>query len=370
VKVGIVVPFSWSFPGGVMAHAHGQARALADLGAAAMVVCGYDPPGVVTQLIHGRSSQREAPPAHVICAGRTIGVPANASTARVVLSPVAFRRLRRVFDREQFDVVHVHDPLTPVLPVAALAGARCPLVTTCHSSGSRWAAVGSRIWGSLTERVGHRIAVSEVARVAASRYLSGPIEVLPNGVDLPLRADPANRSESVVFVGRPERRKGLETLLRVWPSVSRATGARLRIVGPEPREVRKLLRGVTAGGDGIDVLGVVSDHTLRSELASAKMLVAPSIGGESFGLVLVQAFACATPVVCSDIPGFRDVADPAASIRVDPADPGALRSGLLTLLLDDALRQAMGTEARRVAESYAWPRIAARLLDIYESLLR
>jgi phosphatidyl-myo-inositol alpha-mannosyltransferase len=370
MKVGIVVPFSWSYPGGVIAHAEGQARALAQLGATAKVLCGYDPPGAFTCFAHGRAGRRERPPGHVTSVGRSIGVPANGSIAHVVLSPMAVWRLARSLEREQFDVLHVHDPLCPALPVAALAVAECPLIATVHCSGSRWASLGSRAWGFLTERIDHRIAVSEQARRAASRYLRGQIEILPNGVDLPLRSDPASRRHHVVFVGRADRRKGLDTLLRAWPGVRRATGARLRLVGVDTRLVRGLMQRLEAPADGVDALGVISDDAVLKEIASARVLAAPSNGGESFGIVLVQAFACATPVVCSDISGFREVADPTASVRVAPGDPIALRDALLTVLQKEALREALGSSARRIAERYAWPRIAARLLEVYESLVQ
>ncbi|MCC6222755.1 MAG: glycosyltransferase family 4 protein [Thermoleophilia bacterium] len=370
MKIGIVVPFSWSYWGGVVEHAENQARALAALGHDARIVIGNDPPGLQTRLLHPRAGRHTPPPAHVIPVGRTVIIPANASLSNIVLSPSAIPRLRRVFRRERFDVVHVHEPLAPILSQYALYGASCPIVTTSHAAGGRWWFWGHLFWGVLVPRIDYRIAVSEAARAAAEPWLGGPFEVIPNGVFLPPRADPGGRLDRVVFVGRHEPRKGLHVLLRAWPAVRARTGARLRVIGADPLQVRFLMRRLgVSESDGIDVLGVIPTEALREEVAAARVLAAPATGRESFGMVLTQAFASATPVVASDIDGYREVAGPETGILVPPGDPGALGAALVELLEDEARRRSLGARGREIAaERYAWERVAARLADIYESL--
>jgi len=370
VKVGIVVPFSWSYWGGVNEHADQQARALVELGHDAKIVMGNDPPGRLTRMLHPRQGSHEPPPPYVIPVGRSVIVPANGTLPNLVLSPSAMGRMRRIWVRERFDVVHVHEPMAPLISAFALATAPCPIVTTSHASGSRWIFPGNLMWGRvLRERIDHRIAVSEQARRAAEPALGRPIEIIPNGVRIPPAPDPGNRSGNVVFVGRHDPRKGLEHLLRAWLQVTARTGARLRVIGADPLSVRFLMRRKGLSVDGIDVLGSLSEERLTEELFAASLLVAPSIGRESFGMVLTRAFACATPVVCSDIEGYRDVAGPETSILVPPADSDALAEAVIGLLENEPRRRALGEAARIVAaERYSWKKIAERLVEIYRQV--
>jgi phosphatidylinositol alpha-mannosyltransferase len=370
MRVGIVNPFSWSYLGGVGDHVDGQAAALEALGVAVTVIAGDDPPGSVTRLFHPDAPRRDARPANVVPVGTTVTVPANGSRTHVVLAPPAILRLRRLLERERFDVLHVHEPLTPSLSVAALALARCPVVATWHATpGSRWTSLGVGLWGFLLGRIDHRIAVSPLAREAASRYLPGAYELLPNGVAIPDHADPGGRRNAVVFVGRNDPRKGLETLLRAWPEVRRRTGARLRLVGADPQSVRLLMARRRLPEDGVDLLGVVVGDALTAELSAAKALVAPSLGAESFGMALVRAFGCATPVVASDIPGYNQVMTSEVGLSVPPGDERALADALSTLLQDEGRRSKMGLAAReRALERYSWSRLARRLLAVYENV--
>jgi phosphatidylinositol alpha-mannosyltransferase len=195
------------------------------------------------------------------------------------------------------------------------------------------------------------------------------MEVIPNGIDLPPEADPGGRNGNVVFIGRNEPRKGLPVLLRAWPEVRERTGARLRLVGADPLSVRWLARRQGFSLDGIDLLGAVHDDDLTAELQAAGLLVAPSLGGESFGMVLTRAFSCATPVVASNIEGYAQVADhDETGILVPPGDAGALARAVVDLLEDEDRRRRLGAAARKAAEPYSWDLIAARLVAIYERL--
>jgi phosphatidyl-myo-inositol alpha-mannosyltransferase len=370
MKVGIVVPYSWSFWGGVQEHADHQARALRDLGVEAKILMGHDPPGRLTKLLHPKEGRHTRPPDYVIPVGRSVIVPANASLPNIILSPPAMLRMRRIFAEERFDVVHVHEPYAPILSAFALVVADCPTVMTCHAAGERlgWYPMGRKMWGVAVDRADYRIAVSESARRAAEPYAGGPLEVIPNGIFLPERFDPGGRSGNVVFIGRNERRKGLEVLLRAWPEVAAKTAARLRVVGADPLSVRWLARRQGLSLERVDLLGGVSEENLTSELQAASLLAAPALGGESFGMVLTRAFATATPAVASDIEGYAAVADESSAVLVPPGDADAVAREIVGLLRDEPRRAALGAGARKIAEGYSWDRIARRLVEIYEEL--
>jgi phosphatidylinositol alpha-mannosyltransferase len=306
----------------------------------------------------------------VIPVGRSVIVPANGTLPNIVLSPRCVLRLQQAFERERFDVLHLHEPMTPAICVAAIALFRGPMVATFHASGDLgWMRAGRHLWGSLTERLDHRIAVSERASTSQQRWLPGEYEVIPNGVLIPDSADPGGREHRILFAGRQERRKGLEVLLRAWPELQRRTGARLRIAGADPLAVRLLLARLRMSDDGIDVLGFLDQDRFTEELLSAKALIAPSLGGESFGMVLTRAFACATPVVASDILGYREVMTPETAVSFPPGDERALVEATAELLADEPRRRALGAAGRELAqERYSWDGIAARLVRIYEGV--
>ena len=372
MKVGIVVPYSWSFWGGVPEHAHHQALALRKLGVETRTLMGNDPPGQFTRVLHPRSGRHGKPPPDVIPVGRSVIVPANGALPNIILSPRSFLRVKQALERERFDVVHLHEPMTPIPCVATLALAEAPCVATHHAAGDlAWLKPAKPIWGFLLDRLVKRIAVSTQARDSAARYFPGEYEIIPNGVLIPEQADPRDRENSVVFIGRHDPRKGMEVVLRAWPQVRARTGARLRVVGADPLRVRLTMAQHRLSGDGIDILGPLDDDALTQELVTAKALAAPSLGGESFGMVLTRAFACATPAVASDIDGYREVMTADTAIAVPPGDTDALARGLSELLEDEPRRAQMGREARRLAgENYGWDEIAARLLDIYEAAVR
>jgi phosphatidylinositol alpha-mannosyltransferase len=260
--------------------------------------------------------------------------------------------------------------MTPAICTAALLLARTPVVATFHASGELgWMRAGGPLWGFLIDRIDHRIAVSERARASQERWLPGAYEVIPNGVLVPGEASAGERDHRIVFAGRQEPRKGLQVLLRAWPEIRRRTGLRLTVAGADPLAVRLLLARLRVPDEGIDVVGFLSQEELTDALLGAKALVAPSLGQESFGMVLTRAFACALPVVASDIPGYREVLEPDAATTVPPDDADALVDAVAALVADEERRRAMGERARAIAvERYSWPRIARRLGEIYEQV--
>jgi phosphatidyl-myo-inositol alpha-mannosyltransferase len=368
VKVGIVVPYSWSFWGAVVEHAELQAEALRAQGLETRTIIGNDPPGSFTRVLHPRLGRHDTPPADIIPVGRSVIVPANGTLPNIVLSPRSVFRIRRALERERFDVLHVHEPMTPAIAIATLAMAKVPIVATFHAHGSLgWMKPGLPLWGFLADRLDYRIAVSPYARDSAAAWLPGEYEIVPNGVLIPPEAVPGGREHQILFAGRQEPRKGLHVLLKAWPEIRRRGGARLRIVGADPLAVRLLLTRERVPDEGIDVLGFLSQDDLTAELLRAKALVAPSLGGESFGMVLTRAFACATPVLASDIDGYREVMTETAGVSFPAGDVAALTNAVVDLLDDEPRRAALGAGARQIAiERYSWQDIGRRLAEIYQ----
>jgi phosphatidyl-myo-inositol alpha-mannosyltransferase len=298
-------------------------------------------------------------------------VPANGSLPNIVLSPRSVLRIRQALERERFDLLHLHEPMTPTICIAANALARVPLVATFHANGPLgWMKFGNPLFGFLADRLDARIAVSEYAAETARAWLPGDYEIVPNGVLIPPEADAGGREHRLLFAGRQEPRKGLPVLLRAWPEIHRRTGVRLRVAGADPLAVRLILARERVPDEGIDVLGFLTQEELTAEQLAAKAFVAPSLRGESFGMALTRAFACATPVVASDIPGYRDVMTPEAGVMFPAGDERALVEAVAALLEDEPRRRALGEGARRLAlERYSWDDVARRLAAIYERVL-
>jgi phosphatidylinositol alpha-mannosyltransferase len=370
MKVGIIVPYSWSFWGAVVEHAELQSEALRAQGVEVKTLMGNDPPGQFTRVLHPRHGRHGDPPPDVIPIGRSVIVPANGSLPNIILSPRSIFRIRQTLEREHFDLLHLHEPMTPIPCIAALASYRGPMVGTFHASGDLgWMKIATPVWGFLMDRIDRRIAVSEMARETASSWLPGDYEIIPNGVLIPDGADPGEREHRIVFAGRHESRKGLHVLLEAWPEIRRRTGATLRVIGADPLRVRLLMTRLRVH-DGIDVLGFLDQERFTEELLAAKALVAPSLGGESFGMVLTRALACAMPVVASDIPGYRDVMTPETCVSFPAGDGAALVEAVEALLADEPRRRAMGAAGRVLAqELYSWDAIARRLISMYESVI-
>ena len=373
MRIGLVSPYSYTYPGGVGRHVEALAEELISQGHDARLICPYDPDDRLARVGHrGGRPQARPRPDYLIPLGRTIGLPANGSVANLCFTPFAVQTLGRELRHGGYDVIHVHEPNAPILSWYATEHAgRNPLVATWHTYDPRWL-VGqgvSNILGArrLYNHVHVRIAVSEAARWTAERYYGGRYRVIPNGVDLsraPASAKLPSDELRLLFLGRAEERKGLPVLLRAFEALRTAgVAARLTVAGATNDEVAPYLLDT----EGVEIAGRVSEDDKWRLLHEADLLCAPSLGGESFGMVLTEAFAAGTPVVCSDIVGYRDVVrNGVDGILVRPEDPAELGDVLRSLALDPARRARLGEAARGRAERFAWPNVTREVVSAYE----
>jgi phosphatidylinositol alpha-mannosyltransferase len=375
VRIALVSPYSYTYPGGVGRHVEGTAEELIRRGHDVRLFAPYDPDDRLARSMHrgARPEPRELPD-HMVSLGRSVGIPMNGAVSNVSLSPYSTSVLGRAVRDTSFDVLHVHEPNGAVASWFAVESARVPVVGTFHSySTNRFSnLVAANVLNArrLYNKLHARIAVSDAARWTAQRFYGGSYRIVPNGVDLaaaPSGPKPEADHLRLLFVGRAEERKGLPVLLRAFEAL-RAAGvdARLTVAGATDEEVEPYL----FERDGVEVRGRVSEGDKWRLLHEADVVCAPSLGGESFGMVLTEAFAAGTPVVCSDIAGYRDVVrDGADGVLVPAGDAAALGEALLGVAIDPQRRARMAASARERAERFAWPTVTEEILDTYEQAI-
>jgi phosphatidylinositol alpha-mannosyltransferase len=377
MRVALVSPYSWTYPGGVARHIEALGRELRAQGHDAQVLAPFDPPDrLATRLHRGAPPQDRTPPEWLVPLGRTVGIPANGGVSNLAISPAAIRRLRQALDTGGYDVIHLHEPHAPLLGWNTLMSCTAaPMVGTFHCYSANDLTNGIGVAAGARRRLNRlveRIAVSDAAAWTGQRYYGGRYRVIPNGVDL-LEPEAASHRRperpagtmKIAFVGQAVERKGLPVLLRAFDALREQLPVELVVIGPDEAEVERM--ALDERMDGVRVLGRVDDDTKHRELADCDVLCAPSLGGESFGMVLTEAFAQGVPVVASDIVGYRDVVDHGRDgILVPPGDALALAHALRDLALRPARRRTMSEAAARSAHKYAWPRIAGRVMAVYE----
>ncbi|HEY6731231.1 MAG TPA: glycosyltransferase [Solirubrobacterales bacterium] len=337
------------------------------------VLAPVDPPGRLSRALHRAPAERLQLPEYLIPLGRTMGFGANGSVSNLAPFPaggvVAPRRQVR---SGEFDVLHVHEPLVPLVGWNATLGARDPVVGTFHAYSTKAvpnyiaSAVGAR---RVFNRLSARIAVSEAAAWTGRRWFGGEYTIIPNGVDVdaaPAVAKPAGGELRILFVGRSEERKGLPILLTAFNALVEHVPCRLTVVGADREEVLPYIADPELL-QSVDIRGRISREDLWKELHRADLLCAPSLSGESFGMVLTEAFAAGTPVIASAIAGYSDVvSDGVDGLLVPPGDPQRLAEELQRVHYEPERLQAMGQAARRSAQRYAWPRVADQVTAVYE----
>ena len=377
MRIALVSPYSWTYPGGVTRHIEALASELRGAGHEPSILAPFDPDDATSARLHrGARPQRHPVPEGFVSLGRTVGVPANGAVSNLAIGPSSVRRLREELRSGAYDVAHIHEPVVPLISWDALCSAgELPLVGTFHTysenaltNGIAAVPLGAR---RRMNRLHGRIAVSEAAAWTARRFFGGHYRIIPNGVHLQPVPEPGAASSEpgelrILFVGQAVQRKGLPVLLAAFEALREHIPARLRLIGPTAEEVRHMI----LEDSGVSALGKVSEEEKLRELREADVLCAPSLSGESFGMVLTEAFAAATPVLASDIPGYRDVVRDELDGLLTPAgDPLALAEALRELALDPARRERMARSARERAERYAWPHVAAEAADAYEQAI-
>jgi phosphatidyl-myo-inositol alpha-mannosyltransferase len=417
VRVALVSPYSWTYPGGVTRHIEALAAELEVLGHAPHILAPYDPDDALSLRLHrGARPQPRERPERFVSLGRSAGFPANGAVSNITCTAYSVLALRRELREGGYDVVHLHEPVVPLVCWdAMLSAGRVPLVGTFHTYSE------NRITNNIAavplgarrrmNRLRVRIAVSDAAAWTARRFFGGRYRIIPNGVHLgarpaagaspgadagaaagagasagegadigagPIGAGPIGGAGAgelrvprpsplrILFVGAAVERKGLPVLLRAFEALCEHVPATLTLVGSSTEEVSHMI----LDGSSIDALGKVSEERKLQELARADVLCAPSLHGESFGMVITEGLAAGTPVLASDIPGYREVLRDGVDGQLVPAgDPLALAQALRALALEPSRRAAMGVAARERAERFAWPHVANEVLDSYERAL-
>src|SRR5918911_3197649 len=361
-RIALVTEYYYPHLGGICEHVHFFAREVRRYGHQV---------DIITSRIAG--ARREP---HVIRIGQSQPVYANGSLARITVGWGLRKQLRRVLRRGCYDIVHVHSPAAPVLPILAIDEADCPVVGTFHTYFERSLgyAVGRRYLQKRLDRLGAAIAVSHSTTVALNRYFEGNWTIIPNGIDTDIFHPRARRPAAlrtdvpvILFLGRFDPRNGLTTLIESFRKVrGKNRQAQLVVVGDGP--LRKHYYRAAGGDPDITFVGSVLRER-PSFYAHSTVYACPTTKA-SFGITLLESMACETAIVCSDIMGFRDVVkDGREALMVPCGDRRALADALARILDDDTLRHRLGTTGRQQALQYSWPRVTETVLGVYSHVL-
>ena len=373
MKLALVSPYDFAYPGGVTEHVAHLAEQFRGRDHEVHIIA--------------PSSDDETEPsatgdALVHRIGRVVSIPANGSVARITLSLRSYLQAKRLLQEEQFDLIHLHEPMLPALPITVLRHSNTTNVGTFHAYRNTPLAYfyGKPIVRPFFRKLHGHIAVSTAARDFVGEYFKADYRVIPNGIDFARFNTPyppleqlADDRPTVLFVGRLEKRKGLRFLLRAWPSVlERHPRARLVVVGKgRPLEGYRRF-AAHQGWSPTDVVfaGYVATEDLPRYYQRCDVFCAPNTGQESFGIVLLEAMAAGAPIVASNIPGYRDVVTHGEQgLLVEAQDPEAIAAAIGQLLDSADLRESMRLAGQAKARLYDWPRVAAQVLDYYRDVL-
>jgi phosphatidyl-myo-inositol alpha-mannosyltransferase len=366
MRIGIVSPYSFDVPGGVQLHVRDLAEHFISEGHFVSVLAPADDD---TPL-----------PDYVVSSGRAVPVRYNGSVARLSFGPLTAARVGRWVDAGHFDVVHIHEPVAPSVSVLALWAVDGPIVATFHSSNLRSRAMQAAypLLRPSLEKISARIAVSEDARRTVTTHLGGDAVVIPNGVFVERFSSATRRPDwqgtverpTIAFLGRMEEpRKGMPVLSLALPEIVREIpGVRVLIAGPgDAASIRDKM--TTEAAEACEFLGPVSDQDKASLLASVDLYVAPNTGGESFGIILIEAMSARATVLASDLPAFDRVLDNGvAGEMFRNEEPDDLARAAVSLLRDPIRRERLATAGRARANAFDWSVVAADVMAVYETV--
>jgi phosphatidyl-myo-inositol alpha-mannosyltransferase len=370
VKIGLVSPYDYSFPGGVVSHIAYLAHYLIKAGHEVKIIAPCTRKGA-----HYFEEE-------VTCVGRPLPIPYAGAIARVPISPWLPSQVGEILAKEKFDILHLHEPFAPMVCLSALLKSNSVNVGTFHACHNKprvyW--LGKPIFQRWVNKLHGKIAVSKPALDHVSHHLPGEYRIIPNGIDTEYFClNGSGRDEfndgkiNILFVGRLERRKGLAYLLNACADIkSKFPNFRLIVVGPGKVLRMRYEKSVNDMNltDNVVFTGYVSTDELPSYYRSADIFCAPATGGESFGIVLLEAMACGKPVVATNIQGYASVlADGEEGLLVPPRNDESLADALLSLLNNKPLRLSMGNKGLLKAEKYSWQNITWRVINYYNLLL-
>ena len=371
MKIALVSPYDFAYPGGVTHHICHLAAHFTRMGHEVKVIAPASK--AISNLVD-----------KFIPVGRPRPIPVSGSIARITISPWLSSRIKAILDREEFDIIHLHEPLMPMLCTTVLRLSRTTNIATFHASGARsWYNYGSPLAKLLLKKwfrkLHGKIAVSELAMNCVGKHFPSYYDIIPNGIDLKhFSPDVSPIDEfrdgklNILFVGRLEKRKGLNYLLKSYQQVKQEIpDSRLIIVGPGTRLRRKYEKQVKRSRlEDVVFVGYASYDDLPRYYKTADVFCAPATGFESFGIILLEAMAIGKPIVASNVEGYASlIAHGVEGYLVPPRDEKELARSLISLLRDESLRQKMGAKGQLKAREYAWEDIAQRLLDYYAGVL-
>jgi len=367
MRIALVSPYDFAYPGGVVNHISCLEQQFTRMGHEVRIIA------PASKAMHTLGDR-------FIRIGTPRPIPVSGSIARVTVSIRLESQINEVLDREKFDICHLHEPLMPTLCTTALRLKRTPIVGTFHASGARpwytWCPpLGKWYLDRWFRKLDGRIAVSNPALEYVRSYFPADYTIIPNGVDTEHFNDDVSPIDifndgkfNILFVGRLEKRKGFDYLLKAYKQVKREIpDCRLIAVGPGVRLRHKYERQVNRNGlEDVVFAGYATYSDLPRYYKTADIVCFPATGQESFGIVLLEAMAVGKPIIASDIDGYANVLTHGAEgLSVPPKNVKKLAEALITLMTDDSLRQQMGTRGRPKALEYDCARISRRVLDFY-----
>ncbi|MBI4329099.1 MAG: glycosyltransferase family 4 protein [Chloroflexi bacterium] len=368
MKIALVSPYDFAYPGGVTVHVSHLDEWFRRWGHEVKILA----PSSQSAQALGRDN--------LIVIGRPVPVPSSGSVARISVSFRLAGRVRQVLEQERFDIVHIHEPLVPALPLTVLRVTLIPTVGTFHAyAESKRAYRYSRfVLSRWIKKLSARIAVSRPAQELIRHYFPGEYEIIPNGIDFPHFSRPRPRLPqfddgklNILFVGRMEKRKGLPHLLNAYAELKwLMPNCRLLVVGPGALDEESAQVLGERHLEDVHLLGYVPSEDLPLYYHSADVFCSPATGAESFGIVLLEAMAAGKAIVASNIPGYASVlSNGVEGLLVEPKEDATMCDALQHLLIDDGLRLHMGEMGRLKAQDYSWDKVAARVLALYYRVL-